>query len=321
MKKSIKFLFLLIILINLQIKTILALDIEKEDALLKRYIWNEVCNLEDNLRPRVALVLGGGGARGLAHIGVLKVLKEENVPIDIIVGTSVGALIGALYATDERIEDIENMSEDIGWNKLISISSFSPVRLLSLKNIFDSRKTEEYIALRIKNKRFDELKITFACVASDIQTGERIIFRDGLVAPAVRASASVPGLFKPVEYRHRLLVDGGIVDNVPVDIAKMLSADIIIAVVVSGDFTDYDLSNILLILAQVISIQGNQLVSNQLKNADIVIQPQVGDVSIIDLNRGEECIEAGVIATRRNLYKIKELIMNKGFERMLLRKK
>ncbi len=321
MKRFIKFITLLIILVNLQSGNISALDFKEEEALLKRYIWNEVNALENDVRPKVALVLGGGGARGLAHIGVLKVLEEEGVPIDVIVGTSVGALIGALYATGKKIEDIENMSEEIGWNELVSISSFNPVKLLSLKNIFDSRKTEEYISLHIKNKRFDELKIAFACVACDIQTGERIIFRDGLVAPAVRASASVPGLFKPVEYRHRLLVDGGIVDNVPVDIAKMLKADIVIAVAVDGDFTGYDLSNILLILAQVISIQGNQLLSNQIENADIVIQPQVGDVSIVDLNRGDECIQAGIMATRKELSKIKKLIMDKGFERMLLREK
>ncbi|MCK4533025.1 patatin-like phospholipase family protein, partial [bacterium] len=111
MKRFIKFITLLIILVNLQSGNISALDFKEEEALLKRYIWNEVNALEDDVRPKVALVLGGGGARGLAHIGVLKVFEEEGVPIDIIVGTSVGALIGALYATDKKIEDIENMSE------------------------------------------------------------------------------------------------------------------------------------------------------------------------------------------------------------------
>lgn len=321
MKRANRLLILVIVLLSLQVLDVLALSLKKEETLLKRYIWSEVNRLEGDLKPKVALVLGGGGARGLAHIGVLRVLKEEGIPIDIIVGTSVGALIGALYATNREVEGIESMRDDIGWSKLVSLSSFSPVKLLSLKNIFNSQKMEEYIASSIENRRFDELKITFACIASDIQTGERIIFREGPVAPAVRASASIPGLFKPVEYRHRLLVDGGIVDNVPVDIAKMLGADIIIAVVVSGDFTDYNISNILLILAQVIAIQGNQLMDSQLKNADVVIQPQVGDVSIMDLNRGDECVEAGVIATRKNLSKIKRLIMDKSFEKMLLRKR
>jgi len=289
-----------------------------EEEIFKEYLWSEVNVLTPPKRPRIGLVLGGGGARGLAHIGVLRILQEEGIPIDVITGTSVGALIGGLYAANVPIEKMERLAEDIGWEKITNLSAEAIVKLLTAEKLLSTEKMEKYITLQIGNKRFDELKIPFACVATDLKTGEKIIFREGLVAPAVRASATIPGVFEPVEYRQRYLVDGGLVDNLPVEVAKMLGAEIIIAVMVSADFTQYSTANILLTLNQAIYIQGEVLNQEQLKKAHLVIRPQVKDISAIELWRARECMDAGIIAARKMLPEIKNLIMQETFTHLFL---
>ncbi len=287
------------------------------DQFLTQYFWREVVTLVPPKRPKVFLVLSGGGARGLAHIGVIKVLEEEGVPIDGIVGTSVGALIGALYCGGIKTNKIELMADEIGWSDLTNVSATSIVGLLMVEKLLSTEKMEEYIKKNIGDKQFHELRIPFACVATDLKTGEKIIFREGDVASAARASATIPGIFTPVEYRHRQLVDGGLVDNIPTDIAKMLGADLIIAVDISADFTKYSTSNVLLVLNQSISIQGELLSRESLKLADIVINPKVSDVNAYELWRGRECIDAGIIATRTMIPKIKKIIMDKTFHWLL----
>ncbi|MFH1784068.1 MAG: patatin-like phospholipase family protein [bacterium] len=277
----------------------------KDDAQLQ-LLWDSFRVSGIKERPKVALVLSGGGARGLAHAGVLKVLKEEGIPVDMVVGASVGALMGSLYASGIEPEQIEYMAENIRWKKLIAFH-------LTYRSLYSAKKLEAYIQKHIKNKRFDELEIPFACVAVDLHTGERIIFREGLVAPAVRASASMPGVFDPVEYRHRILIDGGVIDNVPIDIAQIMGADIIIAVVVNADLTKVKPTNIIKIMTQVISIQSNYIADSQLDNADIIIRPKVSNVSFSDLDKGKECVEAGEIATRLAAAKIKSVILDKMF--------
>jgi len=289
-----------------------------EEEIFKEYLWSEVNVLTPPKRPRIGLVLGGGGARGLAHIGVLRILQEEGIPIDVITGTSVGALIGGLYAANVPIEKMERLAEDIGWEEITNLSAEAIVKLLTAEKLLSTEKMEKYITLQIGNKRFDELKIPFACVATDLKTGEKIIFREGLVAPAVRASATIPGVFEPVEYRQRYLVDGGLVDNLPVEVAKMLGAEIIIAVMVSADFTQYSTANILLTLNQAIYIQGEVLNQEQLKKAHLVIRPQVKDISAIELWRARECMDAGIIAARKMLPEIKNLIMQETFTHLFL---
>ena len=285
-------------------------EADQNDDLFIKFLWDTVYKDDIKDRPKVAVVLSGGGARGLAHAGVLKVLREENIPVDMLVGTSVGALIGSLYASGIEPEAIEEMALNINWKKLITFH-------LSYKSIYSTKKLEAYIKKYIKNKRFDELALPFACVAVDIQTGERIIFREGLVAPAVRASASIPGVFEPVEYRHRLLIDGGVIDNVPIGIAQIMGADIIIAVVVNADITKVKPSNIIKIMTQVISIQSNYISDRQLKNADIVIAPEVTNVASSDLDKGKQCVQAGEIATRALVPGIKKIILRKAFNQII----
>jgi NTE family protein len=287
-----------------------------EEEIFREYLWTEVSHLKPPKRPRIGLVLGGGGARGLAHIGVLRILENENIPIDIISGVSVGALVGGLYAAGVEVEKLENIAQNIGWEKITNISTEALVRLLVAEKLLSTEKLEKYISQEVENKRFDELKIPFACVATDLKTGEKIIFREGLLAPAVRASATIPGVFEPVEYRQRYLVDGGLVDNLPVEVAKMLGADIIIAVAVSADFTQYSTANILLTLNQAIYIQSEVLTQEQLNKADLLVLPKVKDITAVEIWRAEECISAGIIAARKALPEIKKLIMQETFTRL-----
>jgi NTE family protein len=295
-----------------------------EEKFLTRLLWSESVSLPRDKRPKIGLALGGGGARGYAHIGVMRVLEEEGMPIDIIVGTSVGALVGALYCSGVPLDDIEKMSENIGWDKLTDISTHlwyakavALYRYMFSTQLFSTERMENYIARNIGNKQFYELKIPFACVATDLTTGEKIIFQEGDVASAVRASANMPGIFAPVEYRHRLLIDGGLVDNVPTDLAKYMKADIIFAVDIHSDFTKYAASNILLVLNQAIYIQGSLMSREELKFADLVINPQVGDVNAYDFWRYQECIDSGMMACRKMMPEMKKIIIDRAFKWML----
>jgi NTE family protein len=290
-----------------------------EEKILTDYLWDRVITVPPSKRPKIALVLSGGGARGLAHIGVLKVLEEEKVPIDMIVGTSVGAMIGALYAAGVPIGKIEKMGENIGWNELTDVSDASIVKMFITDHLLSTEKMERYLNDNIGRRRFDELKIPFACVATDLVTGERIILREGEVAPAARASSTIPGIFDPVEYRHRYLVDGGLFDNIPTDVAKLLGADFIIVVAVTADFSKHNLSNAFMILTQAIYIQGKQLDEEKLKLADTVICPQVSDVSSVDLGRSRECIEAGILAARQSINQLKHRLIERTSDQYLFR--
>ena len=306
-KKLIIYFFLGFLLLSLALP-VSAGTIDEEELLID-FLWQKYGSLPSAEKPKVALVLGGGGARGLAHAGVLQVFNEEHLPVDIIVGTSVGALIGSLYAAEVPVDTIVSMAQKMTWNKLVSFK-ISPVGLYSTKRI------EEYVTKYIGHKRFDELKIPFACIAVDIRNGEKIILREGLVAPAVRASSTMPGLFQPVEYRHRLLMDGGVVDNVPADVAKLMGADIIIVIDVTAQVGIAKTNNALLILSQVIYIRGNFLAQEQLKLADLVISPDIKDITVSELDRGAECVDAGIVAARAKVRQIKKVIMNKVWDKL-----
>ena len=282
-----------------------------DEQFMTDFFWRNIVKLSPPERPRIAVVLSGGGARGLAHIGVLKVFEEEGVPVDIVVGTSVGALVGALYAAGIPIDKIEKLGENVGWNDMADLSWASFLQLFLRERMLPTEKMEKYITGNIGRRRFDELNIPFACVATDLVTGERVIFRDGEVALAARASATVPGIFDPVEYRHRFLVDGGLFDNIPTDVAELLGADIIIAVAVSSDFSKNSISTVYRVLTQAIYIQGKVLDAEHLKIADYVIRPRVGDVSALDLGRSKECIDAGIRAARASLPELKSMLIER----------
>jgi NTE family protein len=264
----------------------------------------------------VGLVLGGGGARGLSHIGVLKVLEEERIPIDEIVGVSVGALIGALYAAGIPLSDIEKMAHEVGWDKLTDFSKISFLKLILSDELLSSEKMERYLNKQFGDKYFTDLKIPFTCVATDIRNGERVVFREGPVAIAARASATVPAIFKPVEYRQRLLVDGGLVDNLPTDEVNISQREnsIVVAVIPTATTKIGDSYSVFQSFLRSIDIQKDVILDVKKKSADFLIEPLVGDMGIADLNKGLESIESGTLATRLLALDLKKKILRKYYQ-------
>lgn len=285
--------------------------------LVRDALWLKVRGLTAGQRPRVALVLSGGGARGLAHIGALKVLSREKVPVDLIVGTSVGSIVGALYAAEVPVGDIESMAAEVGWNKLTDVSTARVVRLLLAERLLSTAKMEDYLRARMGPKAFSDLKTELACVAADLRTGEEIVLREGPVALAARASATMPGVFDPVPYRHRLLIDGGVVNNVPTDVARRLGADVVICVYLPADFSRNNVTNVLSTLTQALYIQGQVISEERLKLADLVIRPDVADISASELGRSREAMDAGQRAAEAALPEIKRFLAAKFLERAL----
>ena len=309
--------FIIFLLAVLLLTDNTAFCFEQEEFVID-HLYYKAINLPKEKRPKIILVLGGGGARGFAHVGVLKALREANVPIDMVVGTSMGALVGSLYCSGVHIEDIENIAEDIKWKDISNLGATSLIKMITSEKLLSTERMEKYINKMIGDKYFFQLNIPFSCVATDIKTGEKIIFKEGPVAPAARASATIPGIFAPVEYRQRFLVDGGLVENIPVSVAKLFNPDIVITVAVSADITKNSYNNIFSTLFQTIYIQGQQSDRNNLKMSDIIIAPQVSDVSAIELNKAVECIDAGFIAGTKNLKRIKKLIIDKTYEKNVL---
>ncbi len=177
-------------------------------------------------QPKIGLALGCGAARGLAHIGVLKVLEKYQIPVDIVTGTSMGAFIGGAYASGIKVSVMEEISLKADWK--LNAMMFFPT--ISLSGFVDGKRIKEFLKSVIGNRNIEELDKKFACVATDILTGEEIIIDQGSLIEAIRASISIPTIFTPVYHGNRFLVDGGIVNPVPVDLARRMGADIVIAV-------------------------------------------------------------------------------------------
>ena len=178
--------------------------------------------------PEIGLALSGGTARGLAHIGVLKALEEESIPIDMIAGTSAGAVIGACYAKERKATVLEEIALGIDWRKLARLVDLNLILLW--KGFVQGQKVTSFLSSIIGDTKFENLEIPFAVVAADVQTMEEIVIKTGPVIEAVRASISMPVIFTPVKWEDRFLIDGGVVNPMPVDIVRNMGAEIIIAV-------------------------------------------------------------------------------------------
>jgi NTE family protein len=253
-------------------------------------------------RKRVGLALGGGGARGLAHIGVLSVLEEVNIPIDYIAGTSMGSMIGAAYSAGVEIPQLLKIAADTGWWQ-ISRPAWPRHGLLSFE------KMEQWITDVMGDVDIRDLPIPFAAVTTDIETGERIIMREGPVGKVVRASCSVPGFVSPLEYQGRLLCDGGISDNLPDYAARLLGADYVIGVDVFVPAFRSFLGPAGALQAAVETLV--QHAGGGDLDADCLIIPDLVRSSYIRLSRYEEYIEAGEQAAREMLPTIQAALSEK----------
>ena len=283
-----------------------ALPDTSSDALLRDHLWREVTSLPKGQRPAVGLALSAGSLRGLAHVGVLQALEDEEFPVDVVAGTSAGAVLGAFYAAGVPLPRLWGIRDTLRLQSGSDYSRFNLWRLVLSEKLMSTGNMEALIREHVGDTTFDRLSKPFGCVAMDLKTGEKIVFRSGPVAPAVRASMTMPGLFEPVLYRHRYLVDGGVVDYIPVDVARYLGADWVLASVTEGDFTHFAPTNVLSTLEQVIDIRGALLSREQRKHADALIEPAVGDIQFYDIARIGDAMDRGLTTARRHIHEVEE---------------
>jgi len=258
---------------------------------------------------KIGLALGSGAARGLAHIGVLEVLREEGIPIDMISGASAGAVIGALYAQGKDLNAVRTLVRGLNRRRLISLTDLIP----SKTGLIHGEKIKEILEVAFAgDPLFADLKIPFACIATDIMTGEEVVINQGSVLEGLRASISIPLLLSATKWQDRYLVDGGIVNPVPVNILKRMGANFIIAVNVIPNFrTEIQYfkktkePNMLDIIMHTIYIGNTLLVRHSLEGADVSIQPQVKHIGAGDFHRADECIMEGEKAAREHVPTIK----------------
>lgn len=277
-----------------------ALDLSS-DALLRDHLFHHLKSLPTQRRPKVGLVLSAGSLRATAHVGVITVLENAGFPIDLVAGTSMGSVIGAAYASGRTLQEMWKLATSLKVSSGNNLNTVSLLRLVLADKLLSSEKTAAHVREVVGGRTFGELKKPFACVAMDLTTGEPIVFREGDVASAVRASMNLPGIFEPVEYRHRFLVDGGVVAYVPTAAAKLLGADWMIASVAEPDYTRQKPKSVLDSLEQVIDIRGSLLAREQKKLAHYLIEPPVGDIGMYESRRTEEAVSKGVVAAYKLL--------------------
>jgi len=259
-------------------------------------------------RPRIGLALSGGAARGIAHVGVLRALEENAIPIDAIAGASAGALIGGLYAAGLSITQLEEMARKFRWRHMGRIA-FSRLGLNS------NARMEKFLRERLPVTRFEDLKIPFAAMATDLRNGTAVVMRDtGDIPLAIRASNCLPAFYVPVrDPEGRLLVDGGLVANLPISHARDLGADIVIAVDVGADgarFMDRP-RTALGVLTQVFVAVERVVSQQEAANADLIIAPKVGHIRWDETRRAEEFLKIGYQSGLESIDQIKRLIERK----------
>jgi NTE family protein len=255
--------------------------------------------------PRIALVLGGGAARGFAHVGVIKVLEANGIVPDIIVGTSAGSLVGALYAGGYGAVDLQRVALQLEESVLSDWS-------LPDRGIFKGEGLESFVNRAVQNRPLEKLNRPFAVVVTDLQNGEKVVFSHGNTGLAVRASSSVPGVFRPVRINGREYVDGGLTSPVPVRVARGLGADIVIAVDVSARPRDGKTGDMLDMLLQTFAIMGQTIAANELLEADIVIRPDTSRVSAVNFEDRRLTIQAGERAAISQMPALREQIAKKS---------
>ena len=290
-------------------------------------------------RPKIGLVLSGGGAKGFAHIGVLKVLEEAGIKIDYIGGTSMGSVIGGLYASGYNASQIDSIFKRTNFDELIN--DYIP---RSSKNFYGKKNDELYaIVLPFSNfkigipealskgmynynllssltrnvrhvRDFNKLPTPFLCIGTNIETGEEVLLNKGNLVQAMMASAAFPSLFTPVEIDGNLLVDGGVVNNYPIKEVRNLGADIIIGVDVQDDLLNRkNLKNATRILVQITNLQSIEKMKSKVKDTDIYIKPDIRDYGVISFDKGEEIIRKGEEASFAVYEKLKSLVNEDNF--------
>jgi len=264
-------------------------------------------------RPKIGLALGGGGPKGLAHIGIIKVLEENNIPIDFIAGTSIGAMVGGFYSAKKNIYEIEKLALTTNWPKFISLFFDPTIR----HGLIKGEKLKKFIEDYLGEINFKDLKIPFKAVATDLHTGEKFIIGKDKVSTAIKASTTIPLMFAPVRIDNRTLIDGGVSCPVPVDVVRQMGADFVIAVNLTGNdqFDDKEKKLTLSSIANnSLNILRYNLALENIKTADFIIAPKVGDIGwkhFFTYKGTEESIKLGVNAIQPKIYELKQAIAKK----------
>ena len=289
-------------------------------------------------RPKIGLVLSGGGARGFAHVGVLKVLEENHIPVDYIAGASMGALIGALYATGKTPAEMEKLVETLDWDKLLR--GKPPFDDLTYRRKQDRRNLPGAITLggtRVNlrlpsslnpgheigleldhlmlpygdNTNFDNLPIPFRCVATDLVNAETVVLKSGSLAQALRATMAIPAVFAPIELNGKILADGGILNNIPTDVAKDMGADVILVVNIETQLGDRSsLQDLVSILGQTFYVATAENSRRSLRQADLIIAPDLKNYGTFDFNARDAIVKLGYEGAQQKVSLLKSLALD-----------
>ena len=259
-------------------------------------------------RKKIGIALSGGAARGFAHLGVLKVLREHNIPIDFVAGTSAGSIVGAAFASGLSVEEITEMGRKMTWFRMTGFS-YSP------KGFLSNASMGALLRKNFPHDKFEDLPIPFAAVTCDLQTGEAVILEgSGDLIDAVRASCAIPGIFTPVEIDGKKLFDGGVVANVPTKAVKKLGAEIVIAIDVLASGATYwgTPSTLLGIFFQSTMILLRAASKAHHYRADIVIIPKIAHIRPDEIGKMDDLVKAGEEAALEKIDEIKKLISEKS---------
>ncbi|HYH03659.1 MAG TPA: patatin-like phospholipase family protein, partial [Bacillota bacterium] len=294
-------------------------------------------NAAEQSRPQLGLALGGGSALGFTHIGVLKWLEENRIPVDYIAGTSMGGLIGGFYAMGMSPQEIEELVKSVNWDRMFN--SDPPYDSMTFRRKEDLRDYPSEIKLGARDgvfmpnglsiyqvdfllsritlpystvKNFNELPIPYRCVATDIRSSRAVVLEDGSLPEAMRATMSIPGVFVPVEREGMLLVDGGLVNNVPADVVKVMGADRVIAVNCNESNDTKDLRRLDSFLMSTINSVIVNNTRQALQNADVVIHPEVAGVSLMDWKEVNKFITAGYWAAAEQAGQLRKFALDEA---------
>jgi NTE family protein len=248
--------------------------------------------------PRIALVLGAGASRGFAHIGVLKILQVNSIPINMIVGTSAGSFVGSLYAYGYDAYQLQKMALAIEKSDIVDLA-------MPDNGFIKGEKLAEYVNKMVRNTPIERMRIPFYAVATAVPSGKEVVFGKGNTGTAVRASCSIPGVFRPARIGETMYVDGGVVSPVAVEAARRYGADIIIAVDIAADLDTRPPEGTIDTILQSINIMYSKLALVQNAKADVVIRPRVGHIGSAEFERRDEAIMEGEKATIEAMPKIK----------------
>lgn len=254
-------------------------------------------------KPRLALALGGGAARGFAHVGALEVLEEAGIRPDIVVGTSAGSVVGSIYASGVRGKALRDAAQALDQNAIADwqVPFFN-------RGLLRGAALERFINQQVGNRPIQAMPVNLGIVATDLKSGQGILFRSGNTGQAVRASSAVPGVFEPVAIGSREYVDGGLVAPVPVNYARQMGGEVVVAIDISSEPASEASSSQAQVLLKTFSIMGRNINTGELKTANVVLRPALAGVSSADFGNRDRSIAAGRAAMQQALPRIRALL-------------